>query len=277
MLTDAVSHACTPALTSSSSPRPLTRNGTSTSSDSPPTQSVSTRGEMTAGFGASIVAPAVTGMLPPAGRRSGSGSRLPEQLVEIEGVRHPELDAALGGMGPLLAGPVPGELQAVGVRIGEVEGDADPVVRGALHRDPRGEQPAHRDREIPPGGIANGDVVEPGMARRRRLGAAALPGIEAEMVVIVAGGDERGAVPVTRDEVESEHAAVEPDGAVEIAHLEVNVSDVRPGGDAIAVERRGLARGVGGLPGHPFMLGPESPPVKSGGAGAGPASPRRPR
>src|ERR1041384_7650054 len=196
MLTDAVSHACTPALTSSSSPRPLTRNGTSTSRDSPPTHSVSTRGEMIAGFGASIVAPAVTGKLPSAGRRNGSGSRLPEQLVEIERVRHPELDAALGGVGPLLGRPVPGELEPVAVRVGEVDGDAHAVVRRALHRDPRGEHAAHRNREIAPGGVADGHVVEPGMTRRGRLGAAALPGIEAEMMVVVSRGDERRAVPV---------------------------------------------------------------------------------
>src|ERR1041384_5604320 len=221
MLTDAVSHACTPALTSSSSPLPLTRNGTSTSSAGPPTERVSRRGEMIAGFGgASIVAPAVTGKLSSAGRRSGSGSRLPEQLVEIERVRHPELDAALGGVGPLLGGPVPGELEAVAVRVGEVDGDADAVVRRALHRDPRREHPAHRNREIAPGGAADGHVIVPGVAVRRGQGAAALPGIEAEVIVVVARGDERGAVPVPGHEVESEHAAVEPDGAVEVAHLE---------------------------------------------------------
>src|SRR5437867_12330870 len=178
MLTDAVSPACTPALTSSSSPLPLTRNGTSTSRDSPPTQSVSTRGEMMAGFGASIVAPAVTGKVPAARRGSGSGSRLPEQLVEIERVRHPELDAALGGVGPLLGRPVPGELEPVAVRVGEVDGDTHAVVRRALHRDPRSEHAAHGDREVLPGGVANGDVVERDMAERRPLGAAALPGLE---------------------------------------------------------------------------------------------------
>src|ERR1051325_9127608 len=134
MLTDAVSHACTPALTSSSSPLPLTRNGTSTSRDSPPTQRVSTRGEMMAGFGgASIVAPAVTGKLSSAGRRSGSGSRLPEQLVEIG------RGAPLGVGGPWLGGPVPGDLEAVAAGVGEVGGDADAVVRRALPRAPRHE------------------------------------------------------------------------------------------------------------------------------------------
>src|ERR1041384_7026020 len=159
MLPDAVSHACPPALTSSSSPLPLTRNGTSTSSAGPPTERVSRRGEMIAGFGgASIVAPAVTGKLSSAGRRSGSGSRLPERPVEIERGPHPELEA-------------------VAVRVGAVEGDADAVVRRALPRDPRREPPAHRNREIAPGGVADGHVIEPGMAGRRRLGAAALPGV----------------------------------------------------------------------------------------------------
>jgi len=48
-------------------------------------------------------------------------------------------------------------------------------------------------------------------------------------MVVAAGRDER-ALSGPRHEVEPEHAAVEPDGAVEVAHLEVDVSDVRPGG-----------------------------------------------
>src|SRR6266545_4714079 len=127
MLTEAVSHAWTPALTTSSSARPVTRKGTSRSSESPPTQSVSTSGVMIAGRGA-VAAVAVTGALHAVRRCARSGSPLAEEGIEVEGVGHPELDAALGGEGPLLPRAIPGELEPDPVGVGHVDRDAHAVV-----------------------------------------------------------------------------------------------------------------------------------------------------
>src|ERR1043166_5264344 len=186
MFTEAVSHACTPALTTRSSARPVARKGTSRSSESPPTESVSTRGEMMAAFGAVEVTVTGAGQA----RCSRAGPRLGEQRIEIERVGHPELDAAVGREGPLVPRPVPGELEPDPERIGHVDRNAPPVSRRALERRPRGEHPPGRDREIMPGGEADRHVVEPRVVRRRGRRALTLPGVEPQVVVVVPGRDE---------------------------------------------------------------------------------------
>src|ERR1043165_2421990 len=153
MLSEAVSHAWTPALTTNSSARPVTRNGTSRSSDSPPTQSVSTSGERIAGRGAAAVADAVTGALHALRRWARSGSPLAEEGIEVEGVGHPELDAAFGRERPLLPRAIPGELEPDPVGVGQVDRNADAVIRRALEREARGEHPLDRQRETAPRGI----------------------------------------------------------------------------------------------------------------------------
>src|ERR1043166_599589 len=257
MLAEGVSPACPPALTSSSSVRPLTRKGTSSSSDSPPAESASTRGEMMAGLGGAvpIAAPAVTEEHRAARSAGRSVTSLAEQRVEVERVGHAELDAALRCLGPFFGGPVPGQLEPDAVRIGEVDRDAHPVIRSALNRNPRGEHPMHRSREIGPGWIADGDVVEPGVPVRRRVRPAALPGVEPQVVVVITRGDERGAVAIPSHQVEAEYAAIEPDGAVEVAHLEVYVPNAGGGGDPVPGRWFGHTRGVGWLAAHPPILG----------------------
>ncbi len=48
------------------------------------------------------------------------------------------------------------------------------------------------------------------------------------MVVVAAGGEERGLVAQLLLELEPEHVAVERDRTVEIGDLQVHVSDIRP-------------------------------------------------
>ena len=50
-----------------------------------------------------------------------------------------------------------------------------------------------RDRQIAAGGIADRQVVEPGVMGGRRRGAFALPGVESDVVVIAAGREEHHA------------------------------------------------------------------------------------
>ena len=66
------------------------------------------------------------------------------------------------------------------------------------------------------------------------MAALALPGIEADVVVVVAGGDERGVPAVARLELEAEHAAIEGERPLDVGDLEVGVADAdarvdRPG------------------------------------------------
>src|SRR5205085_8528607 len=71
-----------------------------------------------------------------------------------------------------------------------------------------------------------GEVVEPCRPRRRRRSAAALPGIQADVVVVAARREERGLVAVALGHVEAEHVTVEGERAVDVRDLQVNVADV---------------------------------------------------
>ena len=57
--------------------------------------------------------------------------------------------------------------------------------------------------------IEHRQVIEPGGVRRRRRAAEALPGIQADMVVVAPGGDEGRGGAVTLHQLEAEHAAIE--------------------------------------------------------------------
>src|SRR4051794_10347263 len=107
------------------------------------------------------------------------------------------------------------------------------MIRGALELDSGLQDPPEGEREVPPRGIADGGVVEAGPTRRGRRAAAALPGVEADVVVIAAGRDEGGLRPEARGELKAEDAAIERQRAFEVGHLEVDVPDVRAGGDGI--------------------------------------------
>src|SRR5688572_30415243 len=71
--------------------------------------------------------------------------------------------------------------------------------------------------EIGAGRIEDGEMVETGGAGRWRPTARAFPGIEADMVMIAAGRDEGGLIAHFLDKLEAEHAAIEIEGALDIA------------------------------------------------------------
>ena len=88
-------------------------------------------------------------------------------------------------------GPIPVELDAVLVGIAQVERLADAVVAGAVERDAGRDQPAQRVGQRRACRIEDREVEQPGRARAAAAAAVALPGVEPDMVVIAAGGEER--------------------------------------------------------------------------------------
>src|SRR4029077_16419767 len=94
-------------------------------------------------------------------------------------------------------------------------------------------------------------LVQPTAAVGRRWGALTGPGVEAEMMVIAAGGDEECTRIAADRDVEAERAGIERLGRREVADVEVDVPDARAGRharpgvlaaelaqDAIEVERK---------------------------------------
>ncbi len=90
---------------------------------------------------------------------------------------------------------------------------------------------------------------------------AALPRVQADVMVVAARGDECGLVPQPLLQLESEHAGVERERAIDVRHLQMDVADVDaridrahpatipglgiampwrepPGGDVLALRRR---------------------------------------
>ena len=94
---------------------------------------------------------------------------------------------------PFFLRPVAIELDAVVVRIAQVERLADAVVARAVERDAGFDQPAERIGKRRARRVEDRDMVKAGRAGRRRRTAFALPGVQTDMVVIAAGRDEGGA------------------------------------------------------------------------------------
>jgi hypothetical protein len=57
------------------------------------------------------------------------------------------------------------------------------------------------------------------------MAAFAFPGVETDVVMIAAGGDERGVRAQALHQLEAEHAAIEAKCAVEIGDLEMDMPD----------------------------------------------------
>jgi len=117
------------------------------------------------------------------------------------------------------------QLDAVAIRVVQVDRLAYPMVGGAVDGDAVVEQPSERPRQFAAVGVEDGEVVEAGGAARRRRTAGALPGVQPDMVVVAAGGQEGGLVAVVLHQFEAQHVAVEAHRAVKIRHLEVHVAD----------------------------------------------------
>jgi hypothetical protein len=81
-------------------------------------------------------------------------------------------------------------------------------------------------------------VIEAGVTGRRGRGAGAVPGVQADVVVVVAGGEQEHVEPVLAGvgrDAEAERVAVEPERAVEVGDAQVHVPDAHGGMDGFAV------------------------------------------
>jgi hypothetical protein len=151
-----------------------------------------------------------------------------EEGLEVERIgNHGEF--AGRGAGPFGLGAVAVEFDAILIGVAEVEGFAHAVIRGPVELDAGLDEAA---KGIGEGGavrVKDRGVIEPGGAGRGRASATAFPGVEADVVMVAAGGDEGGLGAEALLEFEPEHAAVKGEGAVKVGDLEVNVTDADGG------------------------------------------------
>lgn len=148
--------------------------------------------------------------------------------VQVERVgEHREF--AVWRAGPVGGGAVAVEFDAVLVGIAQVDRFAHAVVGRAVDHDARGEHAVQRVRQRGAIRVKDRGVVESGRAGRGRTAAAAFPGVESDVVVVAAGGNERGLRAEALGDFEPEHTAVEGKGSVEVGDLEVDVTDADGG------------------------------------------------
>jgi hypothetical protein len=123
------------------------------------------------------------------GERSvGLAIELGEEGAEIEGTRdHREFAVLLAW--PFVGRSVAVDLDAVAVGIVQVDGLADAVVGGAVDCDAMIDETLQRAGQLLARRIEDGEVVETGRSSLRRRTAAALPGVQSEVVMIAAGGE----------------------------------------------------------------------------------------
>src|SRR3954451_9491128 len=150
--------------------------------------------------------------------------RLAQQIIHSEPVRK-HREPAVEIARPLGLGPIAIELEAVFIRVAQVQCFADAVIGGAVEGNARGDQTPQRVGERRPGRIHDREMEKARGAARRWRPTAALPGIEADMVVVAAGRDERRLRRITLHQLETEHAAIEAERAIEIGDSEMNMAD----------------------------------------------------
>ena len=68
-------------------------------------------------------------------------------------------------------------------------------------------------------------MKEAGRSGTRWVAAAALPGVQPDMMMIAAGRDEGGIAAVALHQLETKHAAIEAEGPIKVGDLEMNMSD----------------------------------------------------
>ena len=139
---------------------------------------------------------------------------LGEEAAEVERERvHAEHSA---GDGPLVARTVAIELDAVPLRVGQVERLADEVVGGAAQTPARGDHPAERKREVGARGDEDRQVEKPRRVLRPRRSVRG--GLELHERLAVDA--ERGDRPVLDD--------LQPDGLLVEPRQPFDVADAEP-------------------------------------------------
>src|SRR5665213_288508 len=180
---------------------------------------VSARGKMNC-FAASFLAITKEGLRHP----------LLQQILQIEAMRE-HRERSVRCPRPLFFRPVPIKLDAVLVGIAQVKRLADAVVAGAVKRNAGADHAMERIRQRGPARIEDGGVIEPRRSRRRRTAAFALPGVQADVVMIAAGRNEGRLQTPALHQFEAEHAAIKSERALEVGDLEMNMPDAGAGDD----------------------------------------------
>ena len=161
-------------------------------------------------------------------RGSGSGTAFGDDGVDVEW-RVDHFEDVIFVEVPFFFGSVPVKLDTVAVGVIHVNGLANAVVSGAVELVAVCVDAVDGLAEGGASGVDKGDVEETGVARRWGRAVLALPGIEAEVVVIVVKRQEDGLVTVFGNHAHADNLGVEFGGTGDVGDFEVAVADVGAG------------------------------------------------
>ncbi len=130
---------------------------------------------------------------------------------------------------------VPVKLHSIAVGVTQVNRLAHAMIGRAVNLNARREQAAQRVGELGAGGIENRQMIQAGRVARGRRTAVAFPSIQADVVMIAAGGNKRRLRPEALREFKAQHVTVKPQRALQVGHFEMHVADADAGSDCVGI------------------------------------------
>jgi hypothetical protein len=126
----------------------------------------------------------------------GRGFQLREQPFQVQRTgEHNDALVVLWAR-PLLARAIPVEFHAVVIGVTQVESLGDAVIRGPVQRVARVQEPFEHAGELLALGVEDGEMEEARRIARGRRDVAPSPGVEADVVMVAARGEEHGVLAV---------------------------------------------------------------------------------
>ena len=155
-----------------------------------------------------------------------------EPAMALHHIVHRLVIAQILELRPLARIAVPGQLDAIEIGIVQIEREMRAMVVIPVDLPTVFQQTLEGHRQIAPGRIVDGEVIEPGRTALGRLATGALPGIEGDVMVIPARAQKRRGAHVV-EQIEPERIAIERDRPIEIGDLQMHMADMGSGWDGL--------------------------------------------
>src|SRR5262249_20767901 len=166
------------------------------------------------------------------GCRAGRQAKLGQQAIEIQ-FAAAERDVALRVTRPLIHRAIPAQFEVVAVRILNVDRFVCPMVGDLAQRPVDRLQPPQGIRKPGAGWVADGDMMQSGYAIGLWRAASRFPGVEAQVVMVAACGEEEDVA--TRpppwnaarfhDDIEAKNIDIEGADAIYVSSAQVNMAN----------------------------------------------------
>ena len=132
---------------------------------------------------------------------------------------------------PLTWLAVPGQLDAIEIGIVQINGLMRAVIGGPIDAPAAIQEPLERRGQVFARRVQDAKVIKAGGAFGGRLAAGALPGVQAQVMVVAPGREKGRLIPNPGSQVETHQVMIEVDRPVDFGDPQVDVPDLRASGD----------------------------------------------